>query len=168
MPDPASEQICCEGYGPGGVAVIVTCARTERALPEESLRRAFREQGGRLGAQGSVGYLFRPVGVLRVAGAPGLAEQAMAAGVEECLAAPEGTVDLYTDPQERDAIEQRLGARGHRCVARGSGWRAMQTLQPAPSERQRLGGLVRELMAIEGVGHVYTNAQTTDQLLAPV
>jgi transcriptional/translational regulatory protein YebC/TACO1 len=161
------EQICCEGYGPGGVALIVTCV-ADGPPSRDDLRRAFREHGGRLGATGSVAYLFRPVGVLRLAAAPGLVEQAAEAGVEEWLVTGSGMVDLYTDPAERDAIEQGLDALGRRCLARGSGWRAMQALQPGPFERQRLEGLVRELMAIEGVGHVYTNAQTTDQLLAPV
>jgi transcriptional/translational regulatory protein YebC/TACO1 len=168
MPEPTSEQVCGEGYGPGGVAVIVTCAAGDPDLPADGLRRAFREHGGRLGAAGSVAYLFRPVGLLRLAARPGLTEQAAEEGVEECLAADDGTVELCTDPRERDDIERRLAARGHRCLARGVGWRAMQGPRPSPPERQRLDGLVRELRAIEGVGHVYTNAQTTDQLLAPV
>lgn len=168
MPDPASEHICGEGYGPGGVAVIITCAASAGRLPMELVRHAFREHGGRLGATGSVAYLFRPVGVLRFAMPSDQADVAGEAGAEEWFAAADGTADLYTAPEERESVGQRLEARGHRCLAHGSGWRAMHQLQLVPLERQRLERLVRDILAIEGVGHVFTNAQTTDQLLAPV
>jgi transcriptional/translational regulatory protein YebC/TACO1 len=168
MRDPACEHICCEGYGPGGVAVIVTCERGSSPPPVEQVRAAFRERGGRSGALGSVGYLFRPVGLLRYAANAKLAVRAEEAGAEDVLPGAAGAVDLLTAPDERDVIEETLRRLGHECVARGFGWRAMQNVAPPPGERTRLEELVRRLAAIEGVGHVYTNAQTTDQLLAKV
>jgi transcriptional/translational regulatory protein YebC/TACO1 len=168
MLDPAREVICCEGYGPGGVAVVVTCAAAGRAPSTDEVRAAFREHGGRLGATGSVAYLFRTVGLLRYANEPGLRVHAAAAGAEEIIVADAGNLDLYTDPGERAAIEQGLKTRGYVCRGRGSGWRAMQGLQLPYAERQRLDELTRRLTALEGVGHVYSNAQTTDQLLATI
>ena len=166
MHEPLAEHICHEGYGPGGAAVILTCA-ADRAVPSAAVRTQFVAHGGRLGAAGSVAYLFRPVGVLRVAAGPGLAARAATLGVEE-LVEGAGHVDLLTDPGERGAIEAQLTRAGHACLARGSGWRAMQRVSPSLQEGRKLQDLVRQLAAIDGVGHVYTNAQTTDELLAPV
>jgi transcriptional/translational regulatory protein YebC/TACO1 len=167
MLDPAREPICGEGYGPGGAVVIVTCRDPGRSPGEDELRSAFIAEGGRRGAVGSVAYLFRPVGVLRYAEGKAVREQGGAAGVEEMLAAGQA-VDFITDPGERDAIERMLGKRGFRCVARGGGWRAMEVVTLSSQQRARLADLVSRLSAIDGVGHVYSNAQNTDELLAPV
>jgi transcriptional/translational regulatory protein YebC/TACO1 len=168
MLDPAREDICCEGYGPGGIAVIATCGGSEHPPPADEIRRAFRECGGYRGAVGSVAYLFRRVGVLRFAADAALRDRAWAAGAEEVLLVQPGTLDLCTDPDERQFVEQSLRRRGHSCLARGSGWRAMHTMQPSAVERKRLDELMKRLAGIEGVEHVYSNAQTTDELLAPV
>lgn len=167
MHEPVAESICHEGYGPGAAAVILTCKVGSR-VSADPVRRIFRECGGRLGATGSVSYLFRPVGILRVTGDSDLAERALALGVEEQVAVGAGRVDLLMDPAERASIESRLRQMGHECVARGSGWRAMHRIAPSAFDERRLDELVRRLAALDGVGHVYTNAQTTDQLLAPV
>ena len=162
----AVERICHEGYGPGASAVIVTCAEGT-TVSSDAMQQLFREYGGRLGAPGSVSYLFRPVGVLRVSADSALAGRAADLGVEEQVAG-EDWVDLLTDPEERATIESRLRDLGYECLARGEGWRAMQRFTASLPEGRRVEEFVRQLAALEGVGHVYTNAQTTDQLLAPV
>lgn len=167
MHEPLAEHICHEGYGPGASAVILTCGAGS-VVREDAVRELFREHGGRLGAAGSVGYLFRPVGALRVGADDALAARATALGVEEQVDAGEGRADLLTAPDERDAIEERLRRMGYDCLARGGGWRAMHRVAPSLADERRLDDLVRRLAALDGVGHVYTNAQTTDQLLAPV
>ena len=167
MHEPLAEHICHEGYGPGGAAVILTCA-TKDPVTAALVRARFAEQGGRLGASGSVSYLFRKVGVLRVRSDAALADRAAALGVEEQVESGEGQADLLTDPADRATIEARLRRLGYECIARGGGWRAMQRISPSLPDARKLEDLVRRLAALDGVGHVYTNAQTTDQLLAPV
>lgn len=167
MHEPLAERICHEGYGPGAAAVILTCGPVG-AVPEGVVRQLFREHGGRLGAAASVSYLFRPVGMLRMSADEALAARAATLGVEEQIEAGDGRVDLLTAPEERATIEAQLRRLGYACIARGSGWRAMQRCSPSPPDERRLDELVRRLAALDGVGHVYTNAQTTDQLLAPV
>jgi transcriptional/translational regulatory protein YebC/TACO1 len=167
MHEPLAQHICHEGYGPGGTAVILTCS-AEADVPAALVRAVFAEHGGRRGARGSVSYLFRKVGALRVRADGALGDRAAALGVEEQVASGEGLADLLMDPRERASIEARLRRRGYECLARGSGWRAMHRISPPLPEARKLEELVRRLAAIDGVGHVYTNAQTTDQLLAPV
>lgn len=167
MHEPLAEHICHEGYGPGASAVILTCD-AGTVVSDDVVRELFREHGGRLGAAGSVSYLFRPVGALRVVADDALAARAIGLGVEEQVDAGDGRADLLTAPEERDAIEARLRRMGYDCLARGGGWRAMHRVSPSLPDERKLDDLVRQLAALDGVGHVYTNAQTTDQLLAPV
>ncbi len=56
-----------EGYGPGGVAVMVDCLTDNRNRTVSDVRHAFARHGGNLGADGSVGYLFNHVGLLSYA-----------------------------------------------------------------------------------------------------
>lgn len=161
------ESICREGYGPGGVAVIVT-ARPGATPDEAALRELFRSHGGRLGAVGSVAYLFRPVGLLRYAPDARLPARAVEAGAEDVLATADGSVEVLTDPAERDEVERRLERQGHRAQRKAAHWRATDRVRIAPLERVRLEQLERHLAALPGVAHVYTNVQTSDQLLAPV
>src|SRR3977135_784070 len=58
------ETVRYEGYGPGGAAVLVECGTDDRVLVGAKVRRAFVQHGGRLGADGSVSYLFNTVGLM--------------------------------------------------------------------------------------------------------
>jgi len=58
------ERVHYEGYGPGGAAVVVECVTSDRTRMGAEVRRAFAQHGGRLGADGSVSYLFNTVGLL--------------------------------------------------------------------------------------------------------
>ncbi|HEY3643901.1 MAG TPA: YebC/PmpR family DNA-binding transcriptional regulator, partial [Gammaproteobacteria bacterium] len=60
----AIEEIRYEGYGPGGVAIIVDCMSDNRTRTVAEVRHAFTKHGGNLGADGSVSYLFSKSGVL--------------------------------------------------------------------------------------------------------
>lgn len=167
MRQPALDPICREGYGPGGAAVIVTCAAGS-TLDDAAVRAAFREHGGRVGAEGSVAYLFRSVGVLRYARAPRLTERAVAAGAEDVIDAGEGIIEVFTDPVEREHVRRQLERHGHLPLAEEVAWMATSGVKLSPMDRVRLEALERSLSRIQGVTHVYTNAQTTKQLLAPV
>lgn len=150
------ERICLEGYGPAGVAVILTCRGGSTAPDVDEARRRFAAHGGRIGAQGSVSYLFRPVGVIRVRGEPGLVQRALAWGAEEVTGEESGEIEILTDPRDCAALAGRLG-RG-RPATTATAWRSMQRATVGPADRRRLEGLVADLRALEGVHGVYTNA----------
>lgn len=166
MRETLPEPICREGYGPGGAAVILTCPPGVEVAPEH-VRATFEALGGRLGATNSVGYLFRPVGMLRYARSGGLEARAVAAGAEEVVAAGDD-LEVLTDPVERDEVRARLRRFGHSPSTESVGWRAVQRVELSVAETNRLQELERRLGEISGVGHVYTNAQNADQRLAPV
>ncbi|MCW3061250.1 MAG: DNA-binding regulatory protein YebC/PmpR family, partial [Capsulimonas sp.] len=58
------EEMTYEGYGPGGVAILVACLTDNKQRTVSDVRSYFTKTGGRLGESGSVGYLFDPKGVI--------------------------------------------------------------------------------------------------------
>src|SRR5581483_3989821 len=84
----ASQAMRCEGYGPGGVAMMLDWLAPDRPSMAAELRRVFASHGGDLGAEGSVAYLFNEVGVLTFCARTGearLRERAFEAGAEEVI-----------------------------------------------------------------------------------
>ena len=104
------EEIMYEGYGPGGVAVLVECAtdNKNRTLPE--VRSAFSKNGGRMADAGSVAFQFSKKGVIRVMGiGEDVQLQAIEAGAEDVFGEPETkeTV-IYTAPNELAKVRDIL------------------------------------------------------------
>jgi YebC/PmpR family DNA-binding regulatory protein len=90
------QEVRYEGYGPGGVAVMVECLTDNRNRTVSDIRGAFARHGGNLGADGSVGYLFNQVGLLSYP--PGADEDkvlaaALDAGAEDVVTNDDGSID---------------------------------------------------------------------------
>src|SRR5690606_1138174 len=113
------EDIRFEGYGPGGVAVIVETSTDNRQRTVADVRHAFGKFGGNLGTDGSVAYLFRRLGVLSFA--PGvdedrLVEAAIEAGAADVVVFPEdGSAEVLTAAEDFEAVRAALDAAGLRA-----------------------------------------------------
>lgn len=108
----AIEEITYEGYGPGGIAVIVECATDNKNRTYPDVRLAFSKNGGHLAEPGSVAFQFARRGVIR-AGFTGDADEAMLAAID--AGADDAEVDgqdliIYTDPKKLAAVRDALGA----------------------------------------------------------
>jgi len=106
-----SQSVRYEGYGPGGAAVMVECVTEDRGATGATVRRAFLKHGGRLGADGSVSYLFNTVGLMTYP--PGTDEErlmkaALEAGAEDVVPNGDGSVEVLADPLEFDAVRAVL------------------------------------------------------------
>lgn len=105
------QEVMYEGYGPGGVAVLVECAtdNVNRTYPE--VRLAFSKHGGNIAEKGAVAFQFDRKGVIRVKGTgEELLLQVLDAGAEDALE-EDGETIVYTDPKElarvRDALREQ-------------------------------------------------------------
>lgn len=111
------EEITYEGYGPGGVAVIVETTTDNRNRTAGEVRHYFDKFKGNLGATGCVSYLFSAKGVIvilkeNVKDEDTLMEQALEAGASDF--ATEGEVyEIYTEPDDLYAVEDALRAAGY-------------------------------------------------------
>jgi len=105
------EEIRYEGYGPGGVAIMVDCLSNNRNRTASEVRHAFSKCGGNLGTDGSVSYLFTKQG--QIVFAPGVPEDklmdiALEVGAEDIQVDDDGTVTVVTAFEDFNSIKQAL------------------------------------------------------------
>ncbi len=105
------ESIRYEGYGPGGVAVMVDCLTDNRNRTVAAVRHAFSKHGGNLGTDGSVAYLFEKKGVVDFA--PGadedaIMEAALEAGADDIITNDDGSIEVLTEPDAFEAVRDAL------------------------------------------------------------
>jgi YebC/PmpR family DNA-binding regulatory protein len=109
------EDMVLEGYGPGGVAILVEGSTDNRNRTVSEIRHIFTKHGGNLGGAGSVGYLFKPRGVISIAAGKAtedrLMEIALDAGADDIVAEPQGFT-VYVTPHDLEAVKNALKAAG--------------------------------------------------------
>ncbi|WP_194756926.1 YebC/PmpR family DNA-binding transcriptional regulator [Aliidiomarina indica] len=109
------EEITYEGYGPGGVAIMLECMSDNRNRTVSDVRHAFSKCGGNLGTDGSVAYLFSKRGALSFA--PGVSEDelmeaALEAGAEDVVGYADESFDVFTTPENFGAVKDALDQAG--------------------------------------------------------
>jgi YebC/PmpR family DNA-binding regulatory protein len=165
------QEVHYEGYGPGGVAIMVQCLTDNRNRTVADVRHAFTRYGGNLGADGSVGYLFNEVGMLCYP--PGSNEDAVMsaaldAGAEDVITNDDGSIDVLTDPSEYEHVRDSMSRAG---LAPGDAEITMRAGTSTPLAGEQAESMVRLLEALEDlddVQHVYSNADIPDEILARV
>jgi YebC/PmpR family DNA-binding regulatory protein len=109
------EEIRYEGYAQGGVAVMIETMTDNRNRTVAEVRHAFTKNGGNLGTDGSVAYLFDNIGVLNYA--PGTSEDevmeaALDAGAEDVVAEEDGSIEVITTPESYSDVVAGMEAAG--------------------------------------------------------
>ena len=110
------EEITYEGYGPAGVAMMVSCLTDNRNRTAADVRHVFSKYGGNLGATGCVGYMFQQKGVFAVSKETGVEEDdlmmiALEAGAED-IKNEEEDFEIVTAPDAFDDVEKALADAG--------------------------------------------------------
>jgi YebC/PmpR family DNA-binding regulatory protein len=115
LPGQVIEEVTFEGYGPGGVAVIVETATDNRNRTVGDVRHLFDKYGGNLGQNGCVAWMFDKKGVIEVDAAKATEEQlmeiALDAGADD-IAAADDTFEITTPVVAFETVRQALEARG--------------------------------------------------------
>jgi YebC/PmpR family DNA-binding regulatory protein len=162
------EEVRYEGYGPGGVAVIVETLTDNRNRTAAEVRAAFSKHGGSLGETGSVSFQFDRIGEIRypaeAADGETMLEAAIEAGAEDCRS-DEGGHEVTCAPDElntvREALEARLGAPEEARL----GWRPQTTVPVGPEQAETLFKLLEALDESDDVQRVVANFEVDDALL---
>jgi YebC/PmpR family DNA-binding regulatory protein len=163
------DEIRYEGYGPGGVALIVECLTDNRTRTVADVRAAFSKFGGALGETGSVAFMFDRVGVVSYPPDKGsedaMLEAALEVGAEECVSDEDGHEFLAT-PEDfatvRDALEAKLGAPS----SSGIFFRPSNTVAVNDSVGETLMKLIEVLDDNDDVQRVTGNYELSDALMA--
>lgn len=152
------EEIVYEGFGPGGVAIMVECAtdNKNRTLPE--VKAALTKNGGRVADQGSVAFQFNRKGVIRVkATGEDALLQVLDAGAEDA-SEEEGELIVYTAPNELAKVREGLKSAGLEVADAELQYVPNNTIEITDAETARK--IIRVMDALEDLDDVtntYTN-----------
>ncbi len=163
------EEVRYEGYGPGGVALIVESLTDNRNRTAADVRSAFNKFGGSLGETNSVAFMFDRIGLIvyedASLDADAMFESALEAGAED-VQSSEGVHEITTAPDDlnvvRDGMEQTFGPASSAKLA----WRP-QTSTPVDAEKaSTLFKLLETLDEHDDVRVVYGNYDIPDEIMA--
>jgi YebC/PmpR family DNA-binding regulatory protein len=155
------EEITYEGYGPGGVAVLVQCMTDNKQRTVSDVRSYFTKTGGRLGETGSVNYLFTAKGVIEIeAGAADedkLMDVAIEAGAEDVQPTEEGGFEITTEPGDLNTVQQALETAGIAYASAEATMIPLNTVHVEGKEAQQVLRLIDLLEENDDVQNVYAN-----------
>lgn len=163
------DEVTYEGYGVGGVAVLVECMTDNRNRTVADVRHAFSKRGGNLGTDGSVAYLFNRLGQIlypRGVNEERVMEVALEAGADDVIDHDDGSVEVLTPWEEFLAVKDAMQAAG---LEHESADVIMQPSTSVTLDRagaEKVMGLVDMLEDLDDVQNVYTNADIPDAVLA--
>ncbi|WP_417656218.1 YebC/PmpR family DNA-binding transcriptional regulator [Pseudidiomarina aestuarii] len=162
------EELTYEGYGPGGVAILIETMTDNRNRTVSELRFAFSRHGGNLGTDGSVSYLFEKRGVLSFAASQDeeeLLAAALEAEAEDVVENPDGTWDVFTTPEDYERVRKILRDAGLQPVHDECGLMPTSRSEIGEADAQQFMQLIDALDDIDDVQEVYHNADIADAIL---
>jgi YebC/PmpR family DNA-binding regulatory protein len=163
------DEIRYEGYGPGGVAVIVEVLTDNRNRTAGEVRATFTKHGGNLAETGAVSFMFDRLGVVefdaKVASADDMLEAAIEAGAEDVTSGDNGHEIFTVQEQLRDvakALEQKFGEPRKAALM----WRPQNTVAIDDAQGEKLLKMIDTLNDNDDVQNVYANFEVSDALVA--
>ena len=159
------EEARYEGYGPGGAAVIVDCLTDNRTRTVAEVRHAFAKNGGNMGSDGSVSFLFKHCG--QFVFAPGASEEkvmdaALEAGAEDVVANDDGSIEVLCAPNDFHAVKAALEKAGLKPEVAEVTMKPLNDTVLAGGDAQRMRSLLDALESLDDAQDVYTTAVLED------
>jgi YebC/PmpR family DNA-binding regulatory protein len=172
--DSALEEIRYEGYGPGGVAILIEALTDNRNRTAAELRMALSKRGGNLGETGCVGWMFEQKGVVTVIGnlsEDDLLEAALTGGAEtyELSETEDGelSADVFTTVPNLETLQHTLKTSGYRVTQTELRWIPNNTVDVTePDQAIALLKTMDALEELDDVQSVTTNFDMADDLMA--
>jgi YebC/PmpR family DNA-binding regulatory protein len=163
------EETQYEGYGPGGVALLVEVATDNRNRTAGDVRHIFTKNGGNLGEAGSVAYLFRARGVILVdknaVAEDALIEIALEAGADD-VAAEGDSFEVLTPPAQLEPVKAALAAKQIAVLSAEATKLASLQVPVSEKDAEAVVRLVDALEDHDDVLRVYSNFSASDEVLA--
>jgi len=159
------EEVRYEGYGPGGAALIVDCLTDNRTRTVADVRHAFTKNGGNLGSDGSVAFMFKHCGLFMFA--PGASEEkvmeaALEAGAEDVVANDDGSIEVLSAPHDFHQVKAALEKAGLKPELAEVTMKPVNDSALAGGDAQRMRSLLDALEGLDDVQDVYTTAAFED------
>jgi YebC/PmpR family DNA-binding regulatory protein len=163
------DEIRYEGYGPGGVAVVVEVLTDNRNRTAGEVRAAFTRSGGNLAETGAVSFMFDHVGVVEydasVADADAMLEAAIDAGADDVVSGENGH-EIYTAQDTLREVAKALEARFGEPRKAALVWKPQNIVAVNDEQGEKLLKLIETLEEHDDVQNVFANFEVSDALMA--
>jgi len=163
------DEIRYEGYGPGGVAVIVEALTDNRNRAASDIRSFFTKSGGNLGETGSVSFMFDRVGIIeydaKVASDDAMLDAAIEAGANDVMSSENGH-EVYASPENLREVAKVLEAKFGEARKAALTWKPQNTVAVDDETGEKLLKLIDLLNDHDDVQHVFANFEISDALMA--
>jgi YebC/PmpR family DNA-binding regulatory protein len=163
------EEIRYEGYGPGGVAVIVEVLTDNRNRAAGDVRATFTKSGGNLAETGAVSFMFDHVGVIeydaKVASAEAMFEAALEAGADDVVSSADSH-EIYAAQDHFGSVARALEAKFGEPRKAALVWRPQNTVAVDDEQGEKVLRLIESLNEHDDVQNVYANFDVSDALVS--
>lgn len=167
--DSAQEEIRYEGYGPGGVAVMVDCVTDNRNRTAGEVRHAFTKCGGNLGVSGSVAFQFTETGVLSYlegADEDAITDAAIEAGADDIVVNDDTSIDVLTTPQNYATVYNFMVEKGLEPEESEVTMRAANNVALSLDDAKQMIKMLDMLENLDDTQNVYSNADISSEILS--
>ena len=163
------DEVRYEGYGPGGVAVIVEALTDNRNRTAGEVRATFTKNGGNLAETGAVSFMFDRVGIVEfnadVASADAMLEAAIDAGADDVVSGENGH-EIYTAQDALAEVSKALEAKFGEPRKSALVWKPQNTLSVDDEAGEKLLRMIELLEESDDVQNVYANFEVSDSLMS--
>jgi YebC/PmpR family DNA-binding regulatory protein len=162
------EEVTYEGYGPGGVAILIECMTDNKNRTVAEVRYALSKFGGNLGTEGSVAYLFQQVGLISLSGVKDpdrIMEIAIDSGAEDIEYDENGSMDIITKPADFFNVRDSLLAQGVNPEISEVIMRALNDVSIDINHAESMLKLLDILEDLDDVQAIHSNAEIPNELL---
>jgi YebC/PmpR family DNA-binding regulatory protein len=163
------DEIRYEGYGPGGVAVIIEALTDNRNRAASDIRSYFTKSGGNLGETGSVAFMFDRTGIIEydtgVASADDMLDAAIEAGADDVISGDQGH-EVYASQETFREVAKALEAKFGEARKAALTWKPLNTVAVDDETGEKLLKLIDNLNDHDDVQNVYANFEVSDALVA--
>lgn len=169
LPGTVYEDVSYEGYGPGGVALIIESVTDNKNRTVSEIRHILERHNGKLGAANSVAWMFHKKGLIRLPKAGNDEEQlltiALDAGAED-MSAEEDVFEIYTPPDKFESVKQALESKGIKPEEAEIQMIPENMVKVEGKDAEQVLKLMESLEEHEDVQHVYANFDIDEKTLA--
>lgn len=164
----AYEEIIYEGYGPGGVAIMVEATTDNRNRTTAEIRHLFSKHGGNLGETGCVSWVFERKGLISFEKGKVDEEEVMAVAIDagaEDIRSTETTIDVITAPEDFEKVKEAIERSGLQYAVAQVTMVPKTTVSVEGKQAQQVLSLIEALEDHDDVQEVYANFDIADELL---
>ena len=163
------EEVTYEGYGPGGTAILLHALTDNRNRTASEVRSTFSRNGGNLGENGCVAWIFEPKGIISVDADPEKADDlallVIDAGAED-FNLEESTLEVYTDPDAFEPVRKKLEEEAASVKLAEFSMVPNNTVALDDRTAEQALRLLDRLEDLDDIQKVYSNADFPDEVLA--